>query len=190
MDSALSTDSYLNCTNHGQTMIEPGILTFTTGTAGQSGDGMAANAVVTGNQVTGITITAQGQNVKLSDVLVADDDDLGGGGGSGFQYTINSNTTGITSVTNISLTGQDYQIGDVLSVDDATVGSGGGSGFQYTVSNVGFITAATVTTGGQAFELADTLILGPVGGVGITQGTGLNLSIATAPTNPLFVSTS
>ena len=176
--SAEGIDSYLNCTNHGQTMIEPGILTFTTGAAGQSGDGMQANAVVSGGAVTSIEISAQGQNAKLNDVLVVDADDLGGTG-SGFQYTIQSNNTGVTSVTNISLTGQDYQIGDVLSADDATLGGGGGSGFQYTVSNVGFITAAVVTTGGQAFELADTLILGPVGGLGITQGTGLALSIAT-----------
>ena len=69
---------------------------------------------------------------RLNDVLVADDADLGGGGGSGFQFTIQSNSTGISSVTAISLTGQDYTIGDVLSIDDATVGGGGGSGFQYT----------------------------------------------------------
>ena len=165
-------------------MIEPGILTFTTGTAGQSGDGMQANAVVSGGAVTSIEITAQGQNAKLNDVLVVDADDLGGTG-SGFQYTIQSNNTGVTSVTNISLTGQDYQIGDVLSADDATLGGGGGSGFQYTVSNVGFIIAAVVSTGGQAYELADT-ILGPVGGIGITQGTGLGLSIATL--NPCKIS--
>jgi hypothetical protein len=176
--SAEGIDSYLNCTNHGQTMIEPGILSFTSGAAGQSGDGMQANAVVSGGAVTSIEITAQGQNAKLNDVLVVDADDLGGTG-SGFQYTIQSNNTGVTSVTNISLTGQDYQIGDVLSADDATLGGGGGSGFQYTVSNVGFIVAAIVSTGGQAYELADTLILGPVGGLGITQGTGLGLSIAT-----------
>ena len=60
-----------------------------------------------------------------------------------------------------------------LGVDDATVGGGGGSGFQYS-TNVGFASSSCFTTGGQAFELADTLILGPVGGLGITQGTGLS----------------
>ena len=39
-------------------------------------------------------------------------------------------------------------------------------------------TAAAVTVGGQAFETADTLILGPVGGAAATQGTGLAISIA------------
>ena len=184
--STLGSTSYINCQNHGQTMIEPGVINFTTGAAGQSGDGMTANIVVTNNQVTGVTLSAQGQNVKLNDVLVVDDDDLGSGGGSGFQFTIQSNSTGVSSVTDISLTGQDYAIGDVLSVDDATIGGGGGSGFQYTVSNVGFITAAAVTVGGEAYELADTLILGDVGGLGITQGTGLALSIATLnPTKSL-----
>ena len=160
-------------------MSEPGTIAFTTGTAGQSGDQMAGTITVSGGQVTAVVLSNQGTNYKLNDVLTIDDDDLGGGGGSGFQYTLSSNSTGITSVTNISLTGDDYQIGDVLSVDDATVGGGGGSGFQYTASNVGFATAATVTTGGQAFELADTLILGPVGGAAATQGTNLALSIAT-----------
>ena len=152
-------------------MSEPGTITFTTGTAGQSGDQMAGTITVSGGQVTAVVLSNQGTNYKLNDVLTIDDDDLGGGGGSGFQYTLSSNSTGITSVTDISLTGDNYQIGDVLSVDDATVGGGGGSGFQYTASNVGFATAATVTTGGQAFELADTLILGPVGGAAATQGT-------------------
>ena len=30
--STLSATSYINCTNHGQTMIEPGVINFTTGT--------------------------------------------------------------------------------------------------------------------------------------------------------------
>ena len=183
--STEGSTSYINCVNHGQGMIEPGVINFTTGAAGQSGDGMTATIVATGNAITGVTLTAQGQNVKLNDVLVVDADDVGGTG-SGFQYTIQSNSTGISSVTDISLTGQDYQIGEVLSIDDSTVGGGGGSGFGYTISNVGFITAAAVTVGGEAYELADTLILGDVGGVGIAQGSGLALSIATLnPTKSL-----
>ena len=177
--AAEATDSYINCTSHGQTMIEPGVLTFTTGTAGQSGTNMQANATVTGGQVVAIAITSQGENTKLNDVLIIEDDDLGSAGGSGFQYTIQSNNTGITTVSNISLTGDGYQVGDVLSVDDAQVGAGGGSGFQFTTSQVGFASAAVVSTGGQAYELNDTLILGDVGGQGVTQGTGLALSIAT-----------
>ena len=54
-------------------MIEPGVLTFTTGTAGQSGTTMQADATVSGGAVTAITITSQGENVKLNDVLIVDD---------------------------------------------------------------------------------------------------------------------
>ena len=103
---------------------------------------------------------------------------VGAGGGSGFTFTINSENTGISSVTDISLGGEGYAINEVLSVDDTTVGNGGGSGFQYTVTNVGFAESVTVAQGGNAFELADTLILGPVGGDGVAQGTGLSLTIA------------
>ena len=176
--AALSQTSYLNCTSHGIGMIEPGVLNFATGTAGQSGSAMLSTITVVGGQVTGVAITAQGLNAKVSDVLIVDAADIGGTG-SGFQYTINSNNTGIATVTNISLTGSDYAIGEVLSVDDTNVGGGGGSGFQYTVSNVGFVSAVSVTEPGQAYELSDTLILGLVGGDGIPQGTGFSLSLAT-----------
>ena len=105
--AALGQTSYLNCTSHGQGMIEPGTLSFTTGSAGQSGTAMLATITVVGGQVTGVVITAQGLNAKVSDVLIVDASDIGGTG-SGFQYTINSNNTGITSVTNISLTAVSY----------------------------------------------------------------------------------
>ena len=140
---------------------------------------MAGDVVVTGGSVTSVTITTQGTGYSIGDVLLIDDSQVGGGGGSGFQYTLNSNNTGVSTVTNISLNGEGYQLGDVLSVDDATVGGGGGSGFQFTVNKVGFCTALTVTSEGNAYELADTLILGPVGGAGIAQGSGLTASIAT-----------
>ena len=177
--ASTATETYLNCTNHGQSMIEPGVITWTTGAAGQGGSGMAGNVTVVGGQVTAVDITAQGTGVQIGDVLYAENSDMGGGNGTGFTFTINSDNTGITSVTNISLTGQDYAINEVLSVDDSTVGGGGGSGFAYTVSNVGFVTSVDVAQGGNAFELADTLIIGPVGGQTVTQGTGFNVSIAT-----------
>ena len=48
-------------------------------------------------------------NYQLGDVLLIDSDDLGvGSGGSGFQYTLNSNNTGIATVSNISLNGAGY----------------------------------------------------------------------------------
>ena len=175
--SANSTSTLYQCVTHGIAMSEDSTITIAAGAVGQGGDQMTANVVVSGGSVTTVTITTQGENYALNDILLADDVDLGGGGGSGFQYTLSSNTTGITTVTNISLTGGPYQIGDVLSVDDATVGGGGGSGFQYTVSNVGFCTALTITTGGTAYEAADTLILGPIGGAAVAQGTGLTATI-------------
>jgi len=176
--AATASETYLNCTNHGQSMIEPGVVTWTTGAAGQGGSGMAADFTIVSGQVTAVSITAQGTGVQVGDVLYAEDVDLGGGGGSGFQFTINSENTGITGVTDISLGGEDYAINEVLGVDDSTVGSGGGSGFQYTVTNVGFAESVTVAQGGNAFELADTLIIGDVGGDGVAQGTGLGISIA------------
>ena len=139
---------------------------------------MIASITVTGGVVTAVTVTAQGTGVQNGDVLYAEGTDIGTGG-SGFIYTLNSNNTGITSVTNISLNGKDYAINEVLSVDDSTVGGGGGSGFQFTVSNVGFATSVTVVDGGNAFESADTLVIGDVGGGTVSQGTGFALSIAT-----------
>ena len=141
-----------------------GVINWITGAAGQGGSGMNANITVSGGQVTAVEITAQGTGVAITDVLYAESADIGGTG-SGFTYTIQSNNTGITSVTGLSLTGSDYAIGEVLSVDDSTVGGGGGSGFQYTLSNVGFATGVTVAEPGNAYELADTLIVGEVGGL-------------------------
>jgi hypothetical protein len=177
--STLNATTELICVTHGRSMTEDSIVTFTTGAAGQAGDQMAADVVVTSGAVTSVTITTQGTGYNIGDVLLIDDSQLGSGGGSGFQYTLNSNNTGVSAVTNISLNGEGYQVGDVLSIDDATVGGGGGSGFQFTVNKVGFCIALTVTSEGNAYELADTLVLGPVGGAGIAQGSGLTASIAT-----------
>ena len=163
-------------------MSEPGLFNFTTGAAGQSGLGMTLTTVVTGGQVTSAEILSQSSNTgnyAVGQTFFIDDADVGSNGGSGFAYQLASESTGISSVTGISLAGSGYVVGDVLSVDDTTVGSGGGSGFQYTVSNVGFATGATVTNGGAAFEATDTLVLGDIGGVGDPVGSGLVVSIAT-----------
>ena len=176
VSTTTSTSTY-TCANHGITMSEDSTITYTTGAAGQAGDQMSATAVVAGGVVTTITILAQGTGYNLNDVLLIDDSVLGGNGGSGFQFTLQSNSTGISSVTNISLTGEGYQIGDVLSVDDANVGGGGGSGFQFTVNKIGFCTAIAIGSEGNAFEASDTLILGPVGGQGVAQGSGLTVTI-------------
>jgi len=180
--SASATSGIYQCVAHGRNMSEPGLLNFASGAVGQSGLGMTLTVVVSGGQVTSATILSQSSNTgnyTTGQSFFIDDADVGANGGSGFGYQLSSNSTGIASVTAISLAGSGYNIGDVLSVDDTTVGSGGGSGFQFTVSNVGFATAATVTNGGAAFEATDTLILGDIGGVGDPVGSGLVISIAT-----------
>ena len=168
------------CQTHGIGMSEPGVFNFTTGAAGQSGLGMTISATVTSGAVASADIAVQSSNTgnyATSQTFYIDDTDFGGGGGSGFVYTLSSESTGVATVTDISLVGSGYTIGDVLSVADADIGGGGGSGFQYTVTNVGFCTSATVNNAGQAFESSDTLVLGDVG-TGVS-GSGLQLSIAT-----------
>ena len=177
VSSTSATTTYV-CSTHGSSMGEDATITFTTGAAGNSGDQMSADLVVSGGAITSVTITNQGTGYNIGDVLLVDDSLVGGNGGSGFQYTLNSNNTGITSVTGISLVGGPYQIGDVLSVDDSNVGGGGGSGFQFTVNKIGFCTALTVNAEGNAYEASDTLILGPVGGPSVAQGSGLTATIA------------
>ena len=130
--AALSTTTYLNCTVHGQSMIEPGTISFATGAAGQSGTGMTADVTVSGGAVTAVTLTNQGSNAKVSDALIVDSIDLGDATGSGFIFTLNSNNTGIATVSNISLAGDNYFIVDVLSVDDSSFGEAGGSCLLYT----------------------------------------------------------
>ncbi|BCU98554.1 MAG: hypothetical protein CM15mV22_1860 [Eurybiavirus sp.] len=156
-----------------------GTITFTTGAAGQSGEGMTVDLTISGGVVTAATIVNQGTggNFAVGHTFFVDADDAGGTG-SGFLYTLSGAQTGITTVSDISAIGSGYQVGDVLSVDDANVGGGGGSGFQFTVASVGVPTAVTVSDGGYGFEANDTLILGEVA-VGETQGTGLNITIAT-----------
>ena len=177
--SGTTASATYSCQVHGTSMSENAVITFASGALGDGGDQMTASLVIASGAVTSATITSQGTNYQIGDVLLIDDTDVGGNGGSGFSYTLQTNTTGVTTVTDISLAGSGYSIGDVLSVDDATVGGGGGSGFQYTVSNVGFCTALAVTSEGTAFEAADTLILGPVGGANVAQGTGLSATLAT-----------
>ena len=175
--STTTPTSTYTCANHGLTMSEDSAITYTSGTAGQSGDQMAADVVVASGAITTVTITAQGTGYNLNDILLIDDSVLGGNGGSGFQFTLQSNNTGVSAVTNISLTGEGYQVGDILSADDATLGGGGGSGFQFTTNKVGFCTAIAIASEGNAFEASDTLILGDVGGQNVAQGSGLTVSI-------------
>ena len=177
--SSTNTTGIYDCQTHGSGMSEPTPnITFQSGAAGVAGTQMTANVTVASGSVTLVELLTQGTGYALNDTLFLEDTDVGGGGGSGFLLTLTSESTGITAVSGISLGGAGYQVGDVLSVDDSTVGGGGGSGFQYTVTDVGFCNAVTVTSGGTAFEQADTLVLGAIGGEQAVQGSGLQLSIA------------
>ena len=178
VSTTTTTTTYV-CSTHGSVMGEDATITFASGSAGDSGDQMQADIVVASGAVTSVTITNQGSGYNISDVLLIDDSTVGGNGGSGFQYTLNSNNTGVSAVSDISLIGGPYVNGDALSADDASLGGGGGSNFVFTVNKVGFCTALTVTAEGNAFEATDTLILGPVGGASVAQGSGLTATIAT-----------
>ena len=57
------------------------------------------------------------------------------------------------------------------------VGGGGGSGFQYTVSNVGFCYRHNHNIRWYCIRSSRHLILGPIGGAAVAQGTGLTATI-------------
>ena len=145
-----------------------------TSSQGSFGDSATADVTVSGGAVTSFVLTAQGNDTKLNDVLTLSPSNIGSG--SGFLYTIGSNVTGVTTVSNISTSGGPYVVGDVLSAADSDLGGGGGSGFQFQVSKVGFIESTTVTDGGRGFDTTDTLeyVTPPT-----TTGTTYALSIAT-----------
>ena len=91
------------CVQHGADMGLGGTITFTTGTAGQSGEGMTVDLTISGGVVTAATIVNQGTggNFAVGHTFFVDADDAGGTG-SGFLYTLSGAQTGITTVSNIS----------------------------------------------------------------------------------------
>ena len=151
-----------SCVAHGITMGRVGGITASAGAAGTHGHGATANVTVSGGAVTVFTLDNQGNDYATGMVMTMDEFQIGdaGGGtfqGSGFLYTLNANSTGISTVANISLTGTGYAAGNVLSVADADVGGGGGSSFAFTVNKAGFLKEATVSTAGRNFKVGDTL---------------------------------
>ena len=151
-----------SCVAHGITMGRVGGITASAGAAGTHGHGATANVTVSGGAVTAFTLDNQGNDYATGMVMTMDEFQIGdaGGGtfqGSGFLYTLNANSTGISTVANISLTGTGYAAGNVLSVADSDVGGGGGSSFAFTVNKAGFLKEATVSTAGRNFKVGDTL---------------------------------
>ena len=150
------------CVAHGITMGRIGGITASAGAAGTHGHGATADVTVSGGAVTAFTLVNQGSDYATGMVMTVDMFQIGdqGGGtfaGSGFLYTINSNSTGISSVTNISLTGTGYQAGNSLSVADSDVGGGGGSSFAFNVTKAGFLKEVTVSNAGRNFKVGDTI---------------------------------
>ena len=149
-------------------------VTNGSGSPGNYGHGATLDVTVTGGAVTAASVNNQGSLYKASDTITVDSTTALGGGGSSFVYTIGSNDTSISSVTNISSTGGAYAVSDVLSVADATVGGGGGTGFQFTVSKVGFVDTVVVDTAGRNISTTDTLIF--TGTVPTTSGVSFAIS--------------
>ena len=94
--------------------------------------------------------------LKIGDVLIADSSSIGGSG-SGFTYTLSSNNTGVSAVTNISEIGGIYEVGDVVTVDSNFDGVGSGSGFQYTLSKVGYVSEVTAINPGFGYSSGQNL---------------------------------
>ena len=157
-------------------MSEDSTVTIAAGSVGSGGDQMTANVTVSGGSVTAVSVTTQGTNYALNDVLLVDDADVGGGGGSGMSYTISGNDTSISSVTNISTSGGPYALNDVLTVESTFDGVGSGSGFTFTVNKVGYLDNLVVNQAGFGYYAAKDIFIvqGPT-----TTGTAIQLRVNT-----------
>ena len=121
-------------------MSESAFITITTGAAGVYGDGGQIDVTVGasgGVTAVAFTVGQQGTGWKAGDVIKVASPSLIGNTNN-FTYTVNSNDTSISSLTDIVSSGSGYNIGNILSCNDADVGEGGGSGFQFTVTKVGY----------------------------------------------------
>ena len=182
--TAGETANYI-CTNHPNMGAA---VTINTGTAGNYGSGLSLDIVVRGGGfVEEVKSNNQGENYNVGNTVQVLDSGLGGQGGSGFVGELTSNTTVITSVTNISLEGGPYQVGDVLSVDPQNVG-GSGSNFTYTVTKVGFVKEVDINSGGFGYNVGQALIPRVVGNESgpATSGSTFSLSVGGVTTKDRF----
>ena len=98
---------FYTCTQHGQSMSESAYIAITTGTAGVYGDGGQIDVTIGGSgAVTAVAFSTggQGSGWKAGDVIKVASPSLIGNC-SGFTYTINSNDTSISSLTDIVSSG-------------------------------------------------------------------------------------
>ena len=149
-----------DCVNHANMGPAGGNITTTSGSAGQSGAGAAADVTVAGNVVTQVTLLTNGSGYSIGDVLTFSPNDLSIG--SGFTWTVSGIThTGVVDAITITDNGSGYALGDVLSATDANLGGGGtGTGIAYTVtSNPGLISNFTFNSRGTGYAINDQLSL-------------------------------
>ena len=181
---------YYTCTQHGQSMSESAYIAITTGTAGVYGDGGQIDVTVgAGGGVTAVAFSTGGQGTgwKAGDVVKVANPSLIGSTNN-FTYTINSNDTSISSLTDIVSSGSGYAVGNVLSCSDDDVGSGGGSGFQFTVTKVGYASSVVLSDGGNAFFTGQTVVFDTTNFAGIGDN-GSNFALTAADIDTSEVTT-
>ena len=177
---------FYTCSQHGQSMSESAYIAITTGTAGVYGDGGQIDVTVgAGGGVTAVAFSTGGQGTgwKAGDVVKVANPSLIGSTNN-FTFTINSNDTSISSLTDIVSSGSGYAVGNVLSCSDDDVGSGGGSGFQFTVTKVGYASSVVLSDGGNAFFTGQTVVFDTTNFAGLgDNGSNFALTAATIDTS-------
>ena len=181
---------FYTCSQHGQSMSESAYIAITTGTAGVYGDGGQIDVTVgAGGGVTAVAFSTGGQGTgwKAGDVVKVANPSLIGSTNN-FTFTINSNDTSISSLTDIVSSGSGYAVGNVLSCSDDDVGSGGGSGFQFTVTKVGYASSVVLSDGGNAFFTGQTVVFDTTNFAGLGDN-GSNFALTAADIDTSEVTT-
>ena len=128
--------------------------------SGGSGTAATANIIVSGNEVTGVTIVSQGKNYKDGDVLTASASQIGGTG-TGFQMDIGVVLkTGKISQNDWTLfAGSGYTEGTYTNVPlfNSGVSSGEGALFTIVVNSSGEVSEVTVTNPGSGYVVGEQL---------------------------------
>ena len=128
--------------------------------SGGSGESATANIIVSGNEVTGVTIVNQGKNYKDGDVLSASASQIGGTG-TGFQLDIGVVLkTGKISQDQWTLFGgSGYTEGTYTNVPlfNTGVSSGEGALFTIVVNSSGEVSEVTVTDPGSGYVVNEQL---------------------------------
>ena len=128
--------------------------------SGGSGTAATANIIVSGNEVTGVTIVSQGKNYKDGDILTASASQIGGTG-TGFQLDIGVVLkTGKISQNDWTLfAGSGYTTGTYTNVPlfNSGVSSGEGALFTIVVNSSGEVSEVTVTNPGSGYVVNEQL---------------------------------